>query len=284
MKIDDLLAQIPLKRFQEPAPVVGVLPLTGVIGGMGPLRGGLSLAGLADSIEAAFKLRRLKAVALAINSPGGSPVQSSLIAGRIRALADEKEVPVFAFAEDVAASGGYWLACAADEIFVDPSSVVGSIGVISSGFGLDEWIKQHGVSRRLYTAGERKAILDPFEPEDAEDVGKLDAVLKALHENFKAHVKARRGERLTGAESDLFSGEFWTGTEAVTLGLADGIGDLRSVMRARFGDKVKLRRVGGRKSWLRRKLGLGPATDPAAWTGAMLDTIEERALWQRYGR
>jgi len=284
MKIDDLLARIPLKRFQDPAPVVNVLPLTGVIGRMGPLRGGLSLAGLAGQIEAAFKPRRLKAVALAINSPGGSPVQSSLIAGRIRALADEKEVPVFAFAEDVAASGGYWLACAADEIFVDPSSVVGSIGVISSGFGLDEWIKQHGVSRRLYTAGERKAILDPFKPEDAEEVKKLDSVLETLHENFKAHVKARRGERLKGEEADLFSGEFWTGTEAVTLGLADGIGDLRSVMRARYGDKVKLRRVGDRKGWVRRKLNLGPVTDPAAWTGAMLDAVEERALWQRYGR
>jgi signal peptide peptidase SppA len=284
MNIDDLLARIPLKRFQDPAPVVSVLPLTGVIGGLGPLRSGLSLAGLAGQIEAAFKPRRLKAVALAINSPGGSPVQSSLIAGRIRALADEKEVPVYAFAEDVAASGGYWLACAADEIFVDPSSVVGSIGVISSGFGLDEWIKQHGVSRRLYTAGERKAILDPFEPEDAEDVEKLDVILKALHVNFKDHVKARRGERLKGEENDLFSGEFWTGTEAVSLGLADGLGDLRTVMRARFGEKVKLRRLGDRKSWLRRKLGLGQVTDPAAWTGAMLDAIEERTLWQRYGR
>ncbi len=284
MKIDDLLARIPLKRFQDPDPVVSVLSLAGVIGGLGPLRGGLSLTSLAGPIEAAFKPRRLKAVALKINSPGGSPVQSSLIAGRIRALADEKKVPVFAFAEDVAASGGYWLACAADEIFVDPSSVIGSIGVISSGFGFDEWIQKHGVSRRLHTAGARKAILDPFKPEDADEVRKLDTILKSLHQNFTDYVTSRRGARLKGGETDLFSGEFWTGREAVALGLADGIGDLRSVMRTRFGEKVKLRPVGERKGWLRRKLGLGPVTDPGAWTGALLHTLEERALWQRFGR
>ncbi len=283
MKIDTLLSKIPLKRFRDPAPVVSVLRLSGIIGRMGPLRGGLSLAGLAGPIEAAFKVRNLKAVALALNSPGGSPVQSSLIAKRIRAQAAEKEVPVIAFTEDVAASGGYWLACAADEIFADDSSILGSIGVISSGFGLDQWIDRHGVSRRIYTAGERKSSLDPFKPEDPEDIEKLDTVLKALHENFKAYVRERRGDRLQGDEKDLFNGEFWTGRDALGLGLIDGIGDLRSVMRERYGDKVKLRVVGRRENWFRRKLGLGEMTRPEAWAGALVGAVEERALWQRYG-
>jgi signal peptide peptidase SppA len=283
MAVQDLLAKLPIRRFRNPPPVVTVLPLAGVIGKMGPLRAGLTLAGLAAQVEAAFKPRQLSAVALAINSPGGSAVQSSLIAGRIRALADEKKVPVVAFVEDVAASGGYWLACAADEIFVDASSVVGSIGVIAAGFGFDEWIKEHKVSRRVQTAGERKAILDPFKPEQAEDVAKLDAVLKELHENFKNYVRMRRGERLKGEENSLFNGEFWTGRAAIDLGLVDGLGDLRGVMRERFGEKVKLRRVGARGGWLKRKLGLGPVTDPAAWADAAIGAIEERALWQRYG-
>ncbi|MCP4328507.1 MAG: S49 family peptidase [Alphaproteobacteria bacterium] len=283
MKFDDVLTKIPLKRFRDPAPVVTVLPLAGVIGKMGLMRGGLTLTGLAAQIEAAFKPRNLKAVALALNSPGGSPVQSSLIAKRIRDLSEEKEIPVIAFAEDVAASGGYWLACAADEIYADMSSIIGSIGVISAGFGLDEWIQSHGVSRRVYTAGERKSILDPFKPENAEDVEKLDGLLKELHQNFQDFVRSRRGERLKGDDRALFSGEFWTGRTALDLGLIDGLGDLRGVMRERFGDRVKLRRVGGRESWIKRKLGLGQLTDPDAWAGAVFSAIEERALWQRYG-
>ncbi len=283
MVLDDLLRQIPVKRFQNPPPRVSVLRLDGVIGRMGPMRTGLNLAALADPIEAAFKPRRLAAVALAINSPGGSPVQSSLIAKRIRALAEEKEVPVVAFVEDVAASGGYWLACAADEIFVDESSIVGSIGVISAGFGLDRWIEKHDVTRRVYTAGERKSILDPFRPEDPNDVDKLRHLLEELHDNFKDQVRTRRGKRLGAEREKIFSGEFWTGREAVALGLADGIGDLRSVMRERHGEDVKLRVVGARQGWLKRKLGLGPVSDPNAWADALISTVEERALWQRYG-
>ena len=283
MKLDDLLSKIPLERFQNPPPVVSVLPLAGVIGRMGPMRGGLNIAGLAARIEAAFKPRHLKAVALAINSPGGSPVQSALIAKRIRSLADEKDVPVLAFCEDVAASGGYWLATAADEIYADPSSIVGSIGVINSGFGFDKWIEAHGISRRVYTAGEHKSKLDPFKAEDPKDVERLQALLKELHENFKAQVKERRGDKLTGDEETLFSGEFWTGREAVELGLIDGLGDLRTVLRDRYGEKVRPRFVGDRQGWLRRKLGLGPIADPHVWTDAFVSAAEERALWQRYG-
>lgn len=283
MNTDALLRRIPLKRFRNPPPVVAVLRLAGMIGGGGRLRPGLNMSTMAGPIEAAFKLKHLKAVALAINSPGGSPVQSSLIARRIRALAEEKEVPVIAFVEDVAASGGYWLACAADEIYVDEASIIGSIGVVSGGFGFDEWIREHRISRRVYTAGARKGMLDPFRAEDAEDVARLQRVLDEIHETFKDHVRSRRGERLKGDENTLFSGEFWTGREGIALGLADGTGEIRSVLRARYGDDVRLRRVGVRQSRLKRLLGIGPVTDPRAWTDAVVDAIEERTAWRRFG-
>ena len=238
-------------------PIVAVVRLTGVIGPMGPLRGGLSLAGLAPTLERAFSLGGIKAVALAVNSPGGSPVQSSLIAKRIRALAAEKKLPVFAFAEDVAASGGYWLATAGDEIFADESSIVGSIGVISAGFGFQDLLQRVGVERRVHTAGARKSMLDPFRPENAEDIARLEALQRDIHDGFKAQVRSSRGARLKGDDDTLFSGEFWTGRRALELGLIDGIGDLRSVMRARFGEKVRFRVVGAPTGWLRRRLGLG---------------------------
>jgi signal peptide peptidase SppA len=277
---------LPIKKMREPAPVVGVLRLAGVIGQMGPMRKGLSLASLAGSIERAFKLKHLKAVALAINSPGGSPVQSALIAGRIRALAEEKEVPVFAFAEDVAASGGYWLACAADEIFVNEASIVGSIGVISGGFGFPELLKKMGVERRLHTSGERKALLDPFSREKPEDVEHLKSIQGDIHDGFKAMVSERRADKLKADESELFSGAFWTGTTAVKMGLADGIGDLRGVMRERYGDKVKLRVVTADQPWLRRRLGFsGRASSGLAgdWAGDLLAAVEERMIWNRFG-
>ena len=195
-----LLRHMPFRRFKEPPPRVAVLRLAGVIGGLGRLRRGLNLAVQGPLIERAFKLPRLKAVALAINSPGGSPVQSALIAGRIRALAEEKEVPVVAFAEDLAASGGYWLACAADEIYANESSIVGSIGVVSAGFGFPDLLGRIGIERRVHTAGGRKAMLDPFRAEDPEDVSRLEAIQESVHESFKAHVRKRRGGRLKGDE------------------------------------------------------------------------------------
>ncbi len=276
---------VPIKRLRQPPPVVAVLRLAGVIGQLGPLRRGLSLAALAQPIERAFKLRRLKAVALAVNAPGGSAVQSALIAGRIRALAEENDVPVYAFAEDVAASGGYWLACAADEIFADGASIIGSIGVISAGFGLQGALKRLGVERRLHTSGERKAMLDPFLKEKPEDVERLQAIQQDIHESFKEMVRRRRGDRLKAPEEELFSGAFWTGREALEMGLIDGIGDLRSVMRQRFGDDVKLRPIGPARRWWRRRFGFtgGAAPDSFDWTAGALAAIEERLWWSRFG-
>ncbi len=284
MDVYSLLSRLPVRRFKEPPPVVAVLRLSGVIGGIGPVRRGLSLASQAHLIERAFKLPRLEAVALTINSPGGSPVQSALIAGRIRALAEEKKIPVVAFAEDVAASGGYWLACAADEIFAHESSIVGSIGVISAGFGFPGLLERLGVERRVHTAGERKAMLDPFRSEDPKDVARLQTIQTDVHESFQDYVRQRRGERLTGEEADLFSGEFWTGRRALELGLVDGLGDLRQVMRERYGEKVRLRLIDGARPRWRPRLSVEvPAPDLAASAAALVDAVEERVLWARYG-
>jgi signal peptide peptidase SppA len=287
-----LVAWMPIERFQQSRPLVAVLRLSGVIGQVGPLRSGLSLARVAPAIERAFSLPRVKAVALSINSPGGSPVQSSLIARRIRQLASEKKVPVVAFAEDVAASGGYWLACAADEIYADANSIVGSIGVIAAGFGFSELIDKIGIERRIYTAGERKSLLDPFRPENQEDVQRLKAIQAEVHAGFQDWVRERRGDRLRGRAEELFNGEFWTGKRALELGLIDGLDDLRSAMRRRFGDDVRLRQVGGERSWLRRRLSAGPADFlpdgltglmPGTWADDLLAAIETRSLWGRFG-
>ena len=248
---------LPFKKMRDPAPVVTVLRLSGVIGQAGPMRRGLSLASLAGPIERAFKPRHLKAVALAVNSPGGSPVQSALIARRIRALADEKEVPVFAFAEDVAASGGYWLACAGDEIFVDESSVVGSIGVVSGGFGFPELLKKAGVERRLHTSGDRKALLDPFSRERPEDVEHLKSIQERHPRQFQNHGARAPGRQVEGrARPNCSAALSGPAAKAVEMGLADGIGDLRGVLRERYGEKVKLRVVTAEQPWLRRRLGL----------------------------
>jgi len=286
---------VTLQWLRRKRPEVAVLRLTGVIGGIGPLRSGMSLASVEPLIERAFSLPRLKAVALVINSPGGSPAQSGLITKRLRDLAREKEVPVLAFCEDVAASGGYWLACAADEIFVQPTSIVGSIGVITAGFGFTGLMEKAGVERRLYTAGERKSMLDPFRPEDPEDVARIKALQQDLHTVFKDMVRDRRGHRLKAEESVLFSGEFWAGGKAVELGLADSVGELRQVLRDRFGKRVRLRRIQGPKRLLRR-LGIGrgradsalvpwaggfPA--PEDWAAGVIAAVEERALWSRFG-
>ena len=264
-------------------PVVGVVRLAGVIGAFGPLRGGLTLAGLAGALERAFALRNLKAVALAVNSPGGSAVQSALIAKRIRDLAAEKNVPVVAFVEDVAASGGYWLACAADEIFADESSILGSIGVISAGFGFAALLERFGVERRVHVAGARKGMLDPFRAELPEDVTRLAALQRDIHDNFKAQVRGRRGARLKGDDETLFNGDIWTGRRALELGLIDGIGDLRATLRARFGDKVRLRPVGAEGAWLRRRLRLGAAAREGGWARELVAALAERELWSRYG-
>src|SRR6201994_2809219 len=225
-------------RFRRGRAVVPVVRLSGVIGAVTPLRPGMSLAALARTLERAFATKNAKAVALVINSPGGSPVQSRQIYLRIRQLAEEKKLPVLVFVEDVAASGGYMIACAGDEIFCDPSSILGSIGVVGGSFGFQELIKKIGVERRLYTAGSHKAMLDPFQPENPDDVARVKALQREIHAIFIALVKQSRGARLKGADDVLFTGEYWAGETSISLGLADAIGDLRSTLRARYGDKV----------------------------------------------
>jgi serine protease SohB len=276
------------KRLRGDTPVVPVVRLSGVIGFSTPLRPGLTLAGCARTLERAFSMRRARAVALLINSPGGSPVQSHLIYRRIRALAAENKRPVIAFAEDVAASGGYMIACAADEIICDLSSIVGSIGVVGGSFGFAKLMDKIGIERRLYTSGENKAMLDPFLPEKAEDVEKLKAVQKEIHEGFIDLVKRSRGERLKGPENALFSGEYWTGSKAIELGLADGIGDLRSTLRERFGEDVVTPLIPAGRGWFGRVqpgvLELLQRADARAdFAEEIISALEARALWARYG-
>lgn len=272
---------------------VAVVRLVGVIGAASPLRGGIDLASVAGSIEAAFSMRDVKAVALSINSPGGSPVQSSLIYKRIRALAAEKNLPVYAFAEDVAASGGYMLACAADEIYADESSIVGSIGVVSAGFGFTGLIDKLGVERRVHTSGESKSMLDPFKPENPDDVVRLEALQRDVHENFKGLVRRARGAKLVEPSEGLFTGEFWAASGALERGLIDGIGDLRSVMREKFGPEVKLRVMGRKKPFWRRGIGLSASSQQSAgsqsanigegFAHGLLGAVEIRSLWSRFG-
>ncbi len=285
-------------------PTVPVLRFSGPIGMATPLRPGLSIGAVAGALEKAFSASRLETVAIVINSPGGSPVQSNLIFRRIRQLARDKKKKVYVFCEDVAASGGYFLAVAGDEIYADPSSIVGSIGVISAGFGLDKAIDKLGIERRVYTAGLNKGSLDPFLPEKADDVARLVAIQKDVHAVFKGIVAERRRGKLKGDDGELFSGAFWSGGRAVELGLVDGLSDLRTKMVELHGDKVRLRPItlggGGLLSRLFRAPSLaaegafgglaagmaGTAFGATGQTGLaddILSTLEERALWQRYG-
>lgn len=269
-------------------PVVPVLRFTGPIGMATPLRAGVSLAATASAIERAFTLSKLPSVAVLINSPGGSPVQSSLIFKRIRQLAAEKGKKVYVFCEDVAASGGYYLAIAGDEIYADPSSIIGSIGVISQGFGFDKAIEKLGIDRRVYTSGHSKSTLDPFMPEQPEDVERLQAIQRDVHDVFIGIVKERRLGKLKALDSELFSGAFWSGPKAQELGLIDGIADLRSKMQQLHGADVRLRVVEPSKPGLLgrlRRLVPGTAFDRAglAFADDLVSAIETRALWSRYG-
>jgi serine protease SohB len=258
--------------FKRGGPVVGVIRLQGVIAA-GSRGAALSDAGLAPLIEKAFRKGKPKAVALVLNSPGGSPAQSSLIAARIRRLSEEKKIPVHAFVEDVAASGGYWLACAGDDITVDPNSVVGSIGVISAGFGFHELLARYGIERRVYTAGKSKSLLDPFQPEKAADVKRLKELQAVIHDGFIGYVKSRRGTRI--GERDLFDGSIWVGAQAVEVGLADGVGHLVPEMKRRYGDKVRFVVHQQRKPFLGRIAG--------RLLGEAVAGLEERAAFARFG-
>ena len=276
------------QRFRRDRPVVPVVRLQGVIGLSTPLRPGLTLAGIARTLDRAFAVRNASAVALVINSPGGSPVQSHLIFRRIRELAAEKNRRVIAFAEDAAASGGYMIACAADEIIADPHSIVGSIGVIGGTFGFDKLIEKLGIERRIYTSGEHKGTLDPFLPENPDDVARLKKLQREIHDSFIALVKSRRGGKLAGPENDLFSGEYWTGTRGLELGLVDAIGDLRTVLRERYGDKVVTPLISAERGWLGRRVAGVTGSDllqamPAGLAEDFISALEARALWARYG-
>lgn len=291
MDLAALAARLPLpedvrRRLPLPAQHVAVVRLEGVIppaGSGGARRTGITLERLEGPLKKAFDVKGLRAVALAISSPGGAPTQSALVADRIRGLAREKGVPVIAFCEDVAASGGYWLACAADEIVAHPTSLVGSIGVVSGGFGLQGAIDRLGIERRLHTAGENKARLDPFRPEDPDDVAWLRGELEELHGMFTAWVRERRGDRLRGDEATLFSGEVWTGARAHALGLVDRLGTLRGVVEERWPD-AKIVPVNGGRSLL-GVLGRLPGARGGVEDAvpAALRTLEERAAWARFG-
>ena len=272
-----------IEQLWQRRPVVSILRFEGVIMPR-PRRGGVSLASHGVAIEKAFRASGLVAVAIVVNSPGGSPVQSALLYRRIRQLAEEKRVPVFAFAEDVAASGGYWLALAGDEIFGEESSLLGSIGVISAGFGFYQLIGRLGIERRLHTAGERKSLLDPFVPEEPSDIARLTALQQDIHQSFKEHVRRRRAGKIDEADETLFTGDVVTGRMAVRNGLIDGIGEVRMVMRARYGDKVKLRPVATqRRRWpFLSRLPLA-GREPASSIDAVADWIETRLLWARFG-
>ncbi len=279
-----MLAKIK-RLFGKSVPIVPVVRLSGIIAANVSARRGLSLNSLSPVLDKAFAAKGAKAVALVINSPGGSPVQSAIIAGRIRYLAKKNNLPILAFVEDVAASGGYWLACSGDEIYVNGASVLGSIGVVSAGFGFDEAIAKLGVSRRVYTAGEKKVMLDPFQPEDPNDVTYLKELQKEIHDQFVEHVKSRRGAKLKAGDDVLFSGAFWTGAKAIELGLADQQGELRQILESRFGAKVKIKLFEPKKSFFGLSAGgvnwsdrlVAAAVDEAALR------LEESALRSRLG-
>ena len=287
---DRMMEWIPA-RLRRGAAVVPVVRLSGLIGAVTPLRPGMSLAGVARTLERAFSMKNAKAVALVINSPGGSPVQSRQIYLRIRHLAAEKKLPVLVFVEDVAASGGYMIACAGDEIFCDPSSIMGSIGVVGGTFGFQDLIKRIGVERRLYTAGEHKGMLDPFLPENPDDVTRIKTIQREIHALFIALVKQSRGARLKATDDVLFTGEYWAGETSVSLGLADAVGDLRSTLRARYGDKVLTPVIAPSSGMLSGLLGrrsagadaMGALDGVASLPDELISALEARAIWAKFG-
>jgi signal peptide peptidase SppA len=285
-----LLSRLLPKSMRSGAVTIPVIRLHGTImSGGGQFRPSLSLASTASLIEKAFAVTDAPAVAISINSPGGSPVQSRLIYKRIRDLATEKNKRVLIFVEDVAASGGYMIAVAGDEIIADPSSIVGSIGVVSASFGFTELMKKIGVERRVYTAGKNKAVLDPFKPENKADIERLKALQLEVHDTFIDLVKERRGSKLKD-DPDLFTGLFWTGKKGLELGLVDALGDMRTVLKQRFGPKTRLQLITPPRGFFGRRLGVfGSAAGfsapdiAGAAAGGLIDAAEERALWSRFG-
>jgi signal peptide peptidase SppA len=285
-----LLARLLPRSMRPQGVTIPVIRLHGsIMSSGGQFRPTLSLASTAGVLQKAFSVKDAPAVAISINSPGGSPVQSRLIFRRIRDLAEEKNKHVIVFVEDVAASGGYMIAAAGDEIVADPSSIVGSIGVISASFGFTELIKKIGVERRVYTAGSNKSVLDPFKPEKKDDIERLKSLQLDVHQTFIDLVRERRNGKLAD-EPDLFTGQFWTGRAAVDLGLVDAVGDMRSYLKARYGEKTQLKLISAPRGLFGRKLGLfGTSRDDfvsnaiGGLVSGLSAEMEERALWARYG-
>lgn len=278
MARQSFLARLIPLRFRKSIPVIHHVRLQGAIGMGTPLKPPITAKDADDVLERAFSRTGIAGVAISINSPGGSAVQSAMIHARIRALAEKHKITVYVFCEDVAASGGYWLACSGDEIYADDSSIIGSIGVIAAGFGFVEAIGKLGIERRVHTAGENKSILDPFQPEKQEDVDRLLALQADVHEAFKSLVRARRQGKLKGDDAELFSGAFWSGRQAQEKGLIDGIGHLHDVLQRKFGEKVVIKTIAPAQGWGLKRLGLG-----AGISEAFIDSLEIRALWARFG-
>ncbi len=265
---------------------IGIVKLSGIISTESRLgsKSGLNLNDLSDSLTKAFSYKNIKAVVLLVNSPGGSPVQSALISNRIRDLAQEKEIPVYCFVEDLAASGGYWLSCAADKIYAMESSIIGSIGVITAGFGAVEAIKKIGIERRVYSQGKNKGLLDPFLPEKKEDIKQILTIQKDLHAHFINWVKKRRGKRLKAKDDILFNAGVWSGVKAKELGLIDGIGDYYNVMKNIFGDDVKFKDFSKRTSWFKQRFFSSRSTlDADTIISTLINKIEDRIIWSKYG-
>jgi len=260
--------------------IVPHIRLSGVIGSVGKFKQGIDFAGQQELIKKAFSIKKAKAVAISINSPGGSPVQSHLIYSYIRKQAKKNKKKVLVFAEDVAASGGYLIACAGDEIYGNSSSIIGSIGVIYSSFGLQELIKKAGIQRRIYTAGKNKSTLDPFVEEKQEDIERLKKIQLDLHSDFIKVVEESRSTKLKkNKDLDLFTGEFWSGSKAKTLGLIDGLGNMDEILKEKFGDDVIIKKFEKPRSWLNRKLS-GTSENQIE---NILNILEEKSIWQRYG-
>ena len=264
--------------FLKKKTIIPHVRLTGVIGNAGRFSKGIDLAGQKDILKKAFSIKKVKHVAISINSPGGSPVQSHLIYSYIRQLADKKKIKVLIFAEDVAASGGYLISCAGDEIYANSSSIIGSIGVIYSSFGFTELIKKIGVERRVHTAGKNKSSLDPFQEEKSEDIERLKNIQLDLHKDFIQVVEESRGSKLKKDGIELFSGEFWAGSKAKELGLVDGLGNANEVLKEKFGQDVVIKKFEKSKGWLSKKL-----SSSSNQMDQLANILEERSIWQRYG-
>jgi signal peptide peptidase SppA len=280
-RLDHILAYLPFTSKRR-KPVVAVLRLSGTIGKGGGLKSGLNLDNLNEIIEKAFKTPKLTAVCLSINSPGGSPVQSELIAKRIRTLADENNIPVYSFIEDVGASGGYWLACAGDKIYASKSSIIGSIGVISSSFGFQDAIEKLGIERRIYTQGKNKSVLDPFMPTKSNDVKLIKQLQKQIHDHFIDYVKTRRAGKLTQDDEVLFNGEFWAGMNALDFGLIDGIDDMYNFLTQQFGADVKIEYMAAKQPWLKRKLGMVSHNLAEDFTESLTHKLENKLVQNRF--